>query len=319
MSLVTALTTAVLPILAISLLGYAFGSVVDLDVDPLNTVTLYLLLPALIFHSLATTSLPADTFVRIGAGVVAFILLMAGVAEVVGRAVGVREPYLSGFVLVSAFPNSGNFGIPLSEFAFGAVGRTTAVVYLTAQNLLVYTLGVYVASRSGGRTGATAAKEVFRLPLVYAALGAVVARWLDLLPPADGTLLSTVELVGNASIPLMLVVLGVQLADTELRAVSRSLVPSALKLGVAPAVGFAIALAVGFDDPTVARVFVLECATPAAIIPLMLIIEYAPDAAVASDGPTAAEYVSTVILVTTVASVVVLPVVIAALRAGVGV
>ena len=319
MSLITALTTAVLPILAVSAVGYVFGAVVDVDVEPLNTVTLYLLLPALVFHSLATTSLPASTFVRIGAGVTAFILLMAGLAELIARALGEREPYLSGAVLASTFPNSGNVGIPLSEFAFGVVGRTAAVVYLTAQIPLVYTVGVYVASRSGGRTGATAVKEVFRLPLLYAALAALIVRWLGVLPPADGALLSTVQLVGNASIPLMLLVLGIQLAGTEVGALSRSLVPSALKLGLAPVVGVGIALVLGFSDPTVARVFILECATPAAITPLMLIIEYAPDATVTPGGPTAAEYVSTIILVTTVASIAVLPVVITVLDAGIGV
>jgi len=32
-------------------------------------------------------------------------------------------------VLVSVFPNAGNYGIPVSEFAFGPAGRATAVVY----------------------------------------------------------------------------------------------------------------------------------------------------------------------------------------------
>lgn len=316
MSLASALTTAVLPILVIALLGYGFGAIANIDVSPLNTITLYLLVPALVFHSLATTSLSVGAFVRVGTGVLVFVLLMIGIAELAGRVVGEREPYLSGFVLASAFPNSGNYGIPLSEFAFGDIGRATAVIYLTVQNLLVYTIGVYIASRNGGYSGTGAMREVFRLPLIYAALAALAARWLNVIPPMDSTVLSTIELLGDASIPLMLLVLGIQLAGTDIRAVSRSIAPSVLKLLIAPIIAVGIILLLGVSDPIIARTFILECATPTAIIPLMLIIEYTPDTQANSSDPTAAEYISTIIFVTTVASIVVLSVLIAILGSG---
>jgi len=98
------------------------------------------------------------------------------------------------------------------------------------------------------------------------------------------------------------------------RAVSRSVAPTALKLGVAPLVGIGLALSLGFTDPTVAKVFVLECATLAAVIPLALTIEYADGVTV--DGVTAPEYLSTTIFTTTVASVAVLTVLVAFLQAG---
>ncbi|MFB6156263.1 MAG: AEC family transporter [Haloferacaceae archaeon] len=313
MTLVSALTTAVLPILSISVVGYAFGLRFDVDVDPLNAVTLYVLLPALVFHSLAITTLGGATVVRIGVAVVAFVAAMVLLSEAVGRVAGVEEPYLSALVLTATFPNSGNFGIPLSDFAFGAAGRTAAVVFLTVQNVLVYVVGVYIASRGAGHEGASALREVFRLPLIYAAVAALVARWAGVLPPAGSAAMRTVGLVGDASIPLMLLVLGIQLAGIDVRSASRTVVPSTLKLIVAPAVGAAIVLALGFSDATAARVVVLETATPAAVLPLMLTIEYSdPDA----DGLTAPEYVSAVIFVTTLLSVLTLTVLIGLLRSG---
>lgn len=129
--------------------------------------------------------------------------------------------------------------------------------------------------------------------------------------------METVALVGDASIPVMLLILGAQLAATDVRSVSRSVAPTVLKLAVAPVVGLGLALALGFSDPTVAKVFVLECATPAAVIPLALTIEYAGEVNVGSgDGITAPEYLSTAIFTTTVAGVVVLTAVVAALQAG---
>ena len=313
-SLASTLTSAVLPILSITAAGYLLARSGALDVEPLNTVTLQLLLPALIFHSLATSTLGGTATGQIALGVVLFVAAMGVLAWGAGRLTSTREPLLSALVLASAFPNSGNFGIPLSAFAFGPAGRTTAVLFVTVQNVLVYTAGAFVASRGQGLAGREAAVEVLKLPLIYAAAAALAARWLGIVPPANGAAMSTIELVGDASIPLMLLILGIQLAGMDTAGVARAATPTILKLGVAPAVGLAVVLLLGFDDATVARTFVLECATPAAILPLILTLEYAEGESV--DGLTAPEYVSTAVLVTTLASVPVLTVLIVLLRSG---
>lgn len=315
MSLTAAFTNATLPILGISVVGYALGRSTGLEVGPVNTLGLYVLVPALAFHSIATTELAGGAVLKLGVGVVSYSLAMMAIAYGVGRLTGESGPILGALLLAAAFPNSGFVGIPLSEFAFGEAGRTTAVLYLTVQNLVVYTLGVYVASSGTNRGGLAAVAEIFRLPLLYAVAAGVVVRTAGLVPAMEGSLMETVGLVGDASIPVMLLVLGVQLADTDVSAVTRSVVPSALKLVAAPLVAVAIVLTLGFQNATVARVFVLECATPAAVIPLALTIEYADD--VATDGITAPEYLSTTIFVTTVASVGVLTVLVAALQAGI--
>lgn len=314
--LTAAFTDAVGPILAVAAVGYLLGWKTDVEVGPINTVGLYVLVPALAFHSIATTNLGGGEVARLSIGVVAYALVMLAVAWGVGRLTGESGPLLGALMLAAAFPNSGFVGIPLSEFAFGEVGRTTAVLYLTVQNLVVYTLGVYVASRSAdaSRGPLSAVREIFRLPLLYAVLAGVAVRWLDLVPAGGSPAMETIALVGDASIPVMLLILGAQLAATDVRAVSRSVAPSVLKLAIAPVVGLGLALALGFSDPTVAKVFVLECATPAAVIPLALTIEYAGE--VTGDGITAPEYLSTAIFTTTVAGVVVLTALVAALQAG---
>lgn len=313
MSLASALTTAVLPILAIAVAGYLFGRRYTVDVEPLNSVTLYILVPALIFHSLATTTLGGGTLVKLAAGVGAFVLVMVAVSEGIGRLLGESEPLLSALVLVSAFPNSGNFGIPLSEFAFGETGRSVAVLFLASQSVLLYTLGVYVASRSGGARGLAGVREVLTMPLIYAVLAALLARWAGVVPPTDSTAMETLLLVGNASIPLMLILLGIELSNARMNEALRSVgLANVLKLGLAPVVGVAVAVALGFADPTVARVFVLEAATPAGVTPLVLLIEFGGD-----DGAVSgAEYVSAVVFTSTLLSLPVLTVLISLLESG---
>jgi len=313
MSITGAFTNAILPILSVAVVGYLLARSIDIDVAPINTLGLYVLIPALAFHSIATTTLGGGEVAKLGVGVVGYALLMIAIAWGVGRLSGESGPLLGALMLAAAFPNSGFVGIPLSEFAFGEIGRTTAVLYLTIQNLVVYTLGVYIASGGSNSRPLDAVLEVFRLPLIYAIAAAVAMRALELVPPPGSAAMETVGLVGDASIPVMLLILGIQMAETDISVVSRSVLPSTLKLVVAPIVGLALALALGFSNPTVAKVFVLECATPAAVIPLALTIEYADDVTV--DGITAPEYLSTTIFTTTVASIGVLTVLVAALHA----
>lgn len=315
MSLLSVFATAILPIVTIAAVGFVLGRLRDIDVEPLNTVTVYVLVPALVFHSLTTTTVGGATLVKVLVGVVVFILLMAGLAEGVGRVLGEQEPIQSALVLVSAFSNSGNYGIPLSEFAFGATGRATAVLYLVGQSVVIYTVGVYLASRAGGARGLGALTKVFKLPLVYAVVLALVVGALGLVPPADGAAMTTIQLVGDSSIPLMLILVGVQLANANYgAALSRVKAANVLKLLVAPLAGLAIAVVLDFGNTTVARVFILECATPAAITTLILLIELGGERS--PEGVSGPEYVSAVVLTTTLMSVPVLTLLITVLRTG---
>ncbi len=51
-SLVSVFVSAILPTLSLAVVGYVLGTVRDVGVDQLNTVTIYVFVPALIFHSL---------------------------------------------------------------------------------------------------------------------------------------------------------------------------------------------------------------------------------------------------------------------------
>lgn len=315
MSLLSIFASAILPIVLIAGVGVVLGRVKDVEPGPLNTATVYVLAPALVLHSLMATGLSGGTLVRLGAAVAAFTLGMAAIVEVSGRLLGVDEATLSALVLVSTFPNAGNYGIPVSDFAFGSVGRGVAVLYVAAQSVLMYTVGVYVASRGGGSAGIGAVKRVFRIPLIYAVVLGLLARALDVVPPTGSTAMETLQLVGDASIPVMLLILGIQLANTDFGAAPFQIGVATLgKMVVAPAVALGVALLLGFDEPTVARTFVLESAMPAAVTPLVLLIEFADDVQVG--GVSAPEFVSTVVAVTTLLSVPVLTLLISVLQSG---
>ena len=314
MSLASIFATAIAPIVALAGVGFLLARATGVEADGLNTVTIYVLAPALVFHSLATTDLASGTLLGVGVGVLAFTVVMALLAEVTGRTLGETEPVLGTLVLVSVFSNAGNYGIPVSEFAFGEVGRATAVVYLVAQSVAMYTLGVYLAARGDGARFREGLKTVFSIPLIYAVVAAFALRALGAVPPDDGSTMQFVKLVGDSAIPVMLLILGIELARTDVGNATLRVSPATvLKMAVAPLVAVAIALAVGFQNPTVARVFVLESAMPTAVTTLILSGEFAGPA---DGGLEATDYASTTIFVTTLLSVPILTVLIAILQQG---
>jgi len=121
-------------------------------------------------------------------------------------------------------------------------------------------------------------------------------------------------MVGNAAIPVMLLMLGIQLSGTRFGAALGSVArANVLKMLVAPVVATGIVLALPFSNPVVARVFVLECAMPAAVTPLILVGEFS---AGDIEGVTPESYVSTVVFTSTLLSIPVLTVLIGVLRSG---
>ncbi|HMB51522.1 MAG TPA: AEC family transporter [Natronoarchaeum rubrum] len=299
-ALLEVFASAVAPPLAIAAAGYLLGALRDVDVEPLSTVTIYLLLPPLVFHSLVTMTIDGDTALSLVAAMTVFTVGTAAVAAAVGRLAGETGSVLSGATLAAAFPNVGNFGIPVATFAFGDVGRTTAVLFVLVQTILIYTVGVYLLAKSGESDRTAPIRRVLTLPVTYAMVAAGAALAFGLVPPAGGPTMRTIEMAGDASIPMFLIILGLQVAEMSPgRAIERVLPTVGVKLLVAPVAAAAVALAVGVADAVAGRAFVVLASGPAAVTPLVLTIEFTDESA---GELSAADYVGTVIVATIVGS-----------------
>ena len=313
MSLLSIFATAILPVVAVSAVGFGLGRFKGVQPDALNTVTVYVLAPALVIHSLTTSTVTGGTILKVVVAVAAFTAAMLAIAEATGRLFGQTEPLLGAFVLVAVFPNTGNYGIPLADFVFGPTGRSLAVLVTALQAVMLYTVGIYIAARGADSDPVADMKRVFGVPLVYAVVLSLAVRWLGVAPPADSTLMQTLEILGNASIPIMLLILGIQLSDVDM---GGTLVPvgiaSGLKLVLAPVVAVGTVLLLGFQDPTVARIVVLLLATPTGVTPIILIGAFSSE----RNGFAPGEFVSATVLVTTLLSVLTVTVLISILQSG---
>ncbi|WP_049987077.1 AEC family transporter [Halobellus rufus] len=309
------ITSSILPIFLILGAGFLLNRVQDVDPGPLNTLSLFVLTPALVVHSITLSDLGADALLKVTVGVLGFVAALLVVAHLYARISGKGGMAQNAFVLVAVFGNTGALGIPLADFAYGDVGRQTAVLFAAVHGALVFTIGLLIALRSGEQSGYGDLKRVFQYPLVYAVGLAVLVRTAGLVPAADSALMETVGLVGESSIPVMLLILGIQLSETEYGgALSTTVTPTLFRFLVSPLVGLAIAVALGFQNSAVAEVFVLLTAMPVAVAPIIFVVEFADERTVA--GVTHPEFVSANVFVTTLVSIPVLTVVVALLKTG---
>ena len=127
------------------------------------------------------------------------------------------------FLPALTFPNTGNMGLPLVLFAFGPEGLAFGIVVFALSAVGHFTVGISVSR------GAFKPRELLTVPILPALTVGILLVVLDLnLPPVLGR---TVELLGNLTIPLMLLALGVSLARLPLRRFGRAALLAADRAG----------------------------------------------------------------------------------------
>ena len=176
--------------------------------EPISTLVFYLFSPALVFESLAQTDLPAGDVAGIVTVHVVVFLGIYGITAVWSTVAHHSQPLRAALALVATIPNSGNIGLPISLLAFGQVGLDIAVVFFIVSTILAATFGVVIASLSSGFSFRVSSSP-FRFPILYGAAFGLLVNVLDIdLAPIVQVPMSA---LADATIPTMLVVLGLQL------------------------------------------------------------------------------------------------------------
>ena len=185
------------------------------DFRTISDLTLYFFAPCLVFAGLLKAPEHiAAFFPKALAFMVALTLLFWGLSILTGRLLGFDSKTQSAFSLSSIMMNTGNYGLPLVLFAYGPEGLAYGVIVLVLFTFPLGTLAIYIASRGRDNPG-KAFLEMFKIPLFWAVVLAALWKWLRL--PMPGFIFKTIDMVGQAAIPGLLMLLGMQLARTRLR------------------------------------------------------------------------------------------------------
>ena len=290
----------VAPVFAIVGLGWLLGPRLGLDARTLSRSAYYLFVPAFTFDVISKADVPLATAGRMAGFAVLTHLAFGGIAFAIARLLRRSREATAAWVMLSVFGNVGNFGLALITFRLGPEALAPATIYFIVILLtsFVVCVGVAAWTRAGG---AAAVVTVFRTPALIAAVPAFAVSVWHLHVPL--MVQRTVGLLGGAMIPIMLFVLGVQLAQTkELRPSRDVLLVSALRLLGAPAVAWVLAAPFGLTGLERAA-GILQTGMPAAILV----------AIIAGEHEIAPGFVTSAVLFSTLASLPTLTVLLALL------
>lgn len=289
----------ILPVLIIFTIGFIGQKLIGFDIKSISTAALYLMSPFLAFRTFFTNPLTMDYLY-----IVIFCLVLTVVLFIIvwgtGLIMKATRPELSAMVLGGVFMNSGNYGAPVVLFAFGAVGFDYAVIMMVFQSLLMNTVGIFFASL-GGKEKATlkqSLNRVIRMPLIYAAVAGVLFQVFSITLPK--ALMEGISLVADASIPTVMLVLGMQLAAISRKKVAYKYVSAVtiIRMVASPLVAAAILYFMPVND-LLRSVIILQAAMPAAANTTMFALQFG----------TEPDLVSFTTFITTIISIFTIPIV----------
>ncbi len=260
-----------LPIGVLVAAGVLFSRILKPAVEPLSQFALFVATPALVFHALVRSPIPAGQAVRVGVLVLLYTGMLWALAEGVARLLRLEPALRRAFALVTVTMNVGNYGLPLVRFAFGPEAEPFSVLVFVLFNVPLCTWAIWVVAGGGisslSGLGATAKIPIFHATLLALFLGAL--GWGVPAPLAKG-----IGLLGQAAIPVLLVILGMQLDRTRIETFGPSLLAAvAIRLAISPFLAWGLCTYLGFQGLE-RNVVVLQTATPSAVLTLLYALRF---------------------------------------------
>ena len=266
-----AFVQVIFPVVLIVAFGYAVGRHRRVDLPSITTLAVTVLVPGIVFDSLARAALPRELFGRLALHVVLQLVCIGLLGVVVGRALQWDRASRGALLLATLFSNSGNMGLPLALFAYGQTGLALAGGWFAVQAVSLHTFGVWIAARTRASSGA-AFRHLVRLPIFYAVLGGVAVNatgW-----PLPAPLAKVSQVLANGSLAVLLLLLGLQLAALQPRAEAvGASVATVIRLIVAPPVAWVTGRLIGLEGVPLA-VAVIQARTPAAVTAALWAAEF---------------------------------------------
>lgn len=275
------------PVLVASGIGFAWSrSGAPFDEPSVTRLVLNVGVPCLIFSSLVRLPVPMATLLEMAGMATAAMFLFALVGAVILRAARLPlHTYLGPLV----FTNSGNVGLPILLFAFGDAGKALGMAYFTVSSTYHVVLGGPLFA------GRLSLRPLLASPLTWTVV--VTAAVVVTGAPVPEWVMRSTSMLGDLAIPLMLLTLGVSLSKMRVRSLGRSVWLSALRIAMGAVVGLGVAAAFGATGLS-RKVVVLQAAMPVGVLNYLFAQRYA----------RSPEQVASLVLVSTLMSVLTIPV-----------
>lgn len=269
------------PVLVMASLGAVVQRVRPLDVDTLVKLNLYVFVPVFLFVRIHESTLEWGQIGKIGLTVLIPMALLGAAIYPAMRKAKAAGTAIAAVVVGGLFFNAGNFGLAVSELAFGERGGEVQSLVVMFMNTTIFFVGYGILALAQGR-GGWAVMGYFKLPMIYVIVAALAMREYDLRPlPWVSDALHT---IAKGMVPVALVTLGAQLALRARWPNWKLITPVLfLKLAAMPAVTALVVVLLPGMWPWPGAQLILAAAGPTAVNTLLLTLELDGDADTAAD------------------------------------
>ena len=269
---VSILIRIIFPVFLVIGSGYLLQKGLPFDLNGFTKILFYILIPCLILSRLYKTELPLLSLGRAFLFAAVSIAVMGVIAFGISQARSYSQSMRSAFLLSVMFCNSGNYGLPVIELVFDhdPVATSLQVLVLTVQNILTFTLGVFLVAR-GRSTFKESIGKTIRFPSLYAIILALILRICRI--PVWHHLWVPIDMMATALVPVALLTLGMQLARIRLtRGLFDIALSSFCRLMLGPAVAVPLLYLFGYRGFMAQALFV-SSAMPTAVNTALLALE----------------------------------------------
>lgn len=290
MDFILILLQKVTPIFIIISIGFLYGRVKKLDTKLISELILIITLPCFAFVSVIKINLAftdllitaiAPIVVSLGTAVCVFIFLRVN-----------REKECRGLYLATMFVNAGNIALPITLLAYGNEGVASALIYIVVLGLLIFSLGVFIASRGMGIT------QLLRQYVLYATILGLSFNIFQI--PIPKEIYIPLDLIGSITIPMLLLTLGYNLNALHISSLKYALVGSLFRMGIGFLLSWLFFIKMLGLTSIAAKTIVLLSSMPTALVVYPIAEQY--DA-----NP---DIVASVIVASTLMSIITIPLVI---------
>lgn len=267
------------------------------DIDPLNKIVMYILMPCMIFSALYS----ADMSLLPTLGILPFVILTASIgsgviAYIILKRLHYDDKKIWSVLVTVMIANTAFMGYPVNLGVYGHPGFLRAIFCDLATTCMFLLLSFVLVLKFGG-TVKRAFREILLFPPLWAVVLGISFNLLNI--PIGSVLDKTVNYLADGAIPLIMISLGLSI---ELGGLARSkamvIFTSIIKLGVFPLIALIVVSLLGLTGLQ-HDVGIIEAAMPSGMLSLLLVITYKLDYELTSDC----------ILINTVISLITLPII----------
>ena len=291
MELYLKLIDVLFPVFFVIGIGYYLGKKnPNINTDFITTFAGNVGTPAMIFYTITTTGVTLSVFTEY----FIYALIIIGGFSLVGILflLILKKDFISELPPL-ILPNTGNMGIPICLFAYGAAGLGVASAIASVVILLHFTLGVLLAKKS------FSLEILIKNMPIYGIIVSVIFLYFEWDVP--GYLENTTFLLTYATIFLVLMSLGIALSRLKVVSWTHASILGAVRVIIGPIIGFGLIKFLNLNG-FAAGVLLIQSCMPSAVLTYLVGSMYSEKKVVDS--------VASVIVTSTIISFVTIPIVV---------